>query len=294
MCKHKIKFGQSKCWQHGGNKIPICSYDFIDKMDKYEQTELYKKDIQKIIDESLTIIYNTIPPIDLNIITEYTKSLDIREYLNGEIVSPIMLNKIQTFLKYMTQIFKKLEPIKRPIVLYRSIYIPDMQTHPYKEGDILDILFTSFSSCSLYRVAPKFNSYDNTIFKIYIPAGTKVLYIGDLSYYKYENEVLLPPNIILQIVKKSTNELIPLPHSYVNGKSNVNNVYRACCLNCKYNSDYINALTQIEPYPNMFNITLSDETLKKYKKKDVSIKPFSHDKQSYKKTIYYDMDVEQK
>lgn len=97
----------------------------------------------------------------------------------------------------ITQAFEKLEPLKEPMWVYRSSKLPDSIRETIKVGgDFMDpaIMSTTVNS------GLEFDSSGDR-FRIFVPAGARIIPILNNSKHPGENEIILPPMSVLKIIR---------------------------------------------------------------------------------------------
>jgi hypothetical protein len=96
----------------------------------------------------------------------------------------------------MTKMFDKVKPFPESMWLYRSTELPSEIREKLAEGE--DFMDPAFMSTT---IKPSMNFGGSSRFRIYVPAGSKVIPILNHSSHEGEMEVILPPMSILKIIR---------------------------------------------------------------------------------------------
>lgn len=102
----------------------------------------------------------------------------------------------QPFIKTLNGALDKLRI--RSGVVHRVVLLPDEQVKEFEEGK--NVVFSSFTSTSRASLYSKYEDAHQTGFIIHSKTGK---YIAPFSVHKYEEEVLLPPDVKLKVIKKT-------------------------------------------------------------------------------------------
>lgn len=141
--------------------------------------------------------------------TTYMYSV-INDYLENKTQNNEKLNKI---IKDIDIAIKNAPPLQKDLIVYRVLNLPVIKSIKYKNKLLLlgyKGLYKGYISTSLDKnVTNIFLNKDNEeevssyLFKICVKKGTRCLFIESISNFESEQEVLLPRNSIISIVKLS-------------------------------------------------------------------------------------------
>lgn len=236
------------CWQHQNNNNKISLNQIISKpiiklTNKYLPIghPMIDNDVDyiKIIADKHKIYYDNLSETLKLSVIKYTGDLyiDMNDYLRG--IHDFKNNKkkvkyISTLVNNLKLIINNAPPLTQPIIVYRGIYREGLPKHlqtqlkELKISDNLDLFKFGFNSCSFNpNIAHKFAGHMCCIFVLYLPAGTKGLYIGNQSSADVENEdeFILGPGPSFRVFKfPSENFPLEFKDKFM---------YRMACNDCK-------------------------------------------------------------
>tara|TARA_Y100000389_G_scaffold84999_1_gene81742 strand:- start:405 stop:2405 length:2001 start_codon:yes stop_codon:yes gene_type:complete len=134
-------------------------------------------------------------------------NIEVRELINKEI------EKID---KAFVEAAPRYEKINKNKVFYRGMktkYINTIGNELYNIGE--KTLVHNFTSITLSKaIAKRFAGANGYIYKIYLDEGLPYINMISNTLYKVEKEILLPRNIILELISKDNNEYTLIAKKY--------------------------------------------------------------------------------
>jgi hypothetical protein len=98
----------------------------------------------------------------------------------------------------VADVFDELKPLPESLWVYRNTALPLEVQQGLKSGE--DFVDPAIMSTSI-RSTLDFSSSDGHRFRIFLPKGSRVIPILNLSKHKDENEIILPPFSVLKIIR---------------------------------------------------------------------------------------------
>lgn len=159
----------------------------------------------------------------------------INDYLRGLPVRPDsgspedFIQMIKNHVERIESALSNSPPLTKALEVCRGVRLEDSKR--YQTGDVLNLFQNGFTSTSFdLEVASSFGGPVCCLFLLYLPPGTRGLYLGKKSTQGGEFEYLLAPGSLFKIISKGK-ESIPLRNA--SAKYPQLMTYRATCLNCE-------------------------------------------------------------
>jgi len=186
--------------------------ELISKILRLYSSDLYKYINSVLLDQDyLNNKDKLTSKVDL-VIYKYYKvhlntNIEVRELINKE---------IKEIDKAFIEASPRYEKINKNKVFYRGMktkYINTIGNELYNIGEKVFVQnFTSISSSK--AIAKQFAGKNGYIYKIYLDEGLPYINMVSNTLYKVEREILLPRNIILELVSKDDNEYTLIAKRY--------------------------------------------------------------------------------
>lgn len=155
----------------------------------------------------------------------------------------VTVNEVESLINRLNQVLNNAPPLTQNIMVYRGVNFDTGSLSSFnnlKVGNVIDIFRDTFNSTSFDRSVSinNFAGDECCLFILYLPVGTKGLYVNQLSSYSHENEYILAPGPLFRVMKYKHEKV---PATNISSSKPDLRQYRLYCEDCeevyeKYNN----------------------------------------------------------